>query len=581
MRLLIILFFLGSILSFQKIKAQTIDTISYSTTCASSIVTFNSTVFETAPFPDSIFWNFGDTASGLLNTANGIQQPTHIYNTAGAYIVTLRVVDAGAGTITITGTVNIVTPVVHSFGPDVFLCGDTGTYILNAPMIPNAFYQWNDDTSTVGPILYVKESGNYTVKINGCQVTDSIGVFFTSEPNLDLGNNHVLCNGEQISLNATSENATYRWLLNGTDIGFAQSQLPVVAPGGQYIAIVDVAGCGIYSDTVNITFNNYTAPAFELGPDTLLCPKEIFTLSAKVQGATSYVWGTKGLDLEDEANQNIGVDSFIRITSQGRYWAFVKVANLCEVVDTTIVRYRGNKQLNFNDTALCQGAVLLLDADFGTGIYKWEATPPQRDDQNNTNQSTYYIYSPGFFTVTATVGHCVFRDSLHVVFNDTLQMSLPKDTTLCQGETFIIKPTVNTTDFLWQDGSSGATFTALTTGMYRITATNGCGSDTASMNIIFEPCPCALLLPNAFTPNGDGLNDNFRPLHACDMEQYSMTIFNRYGERIYFSTDPLQGWDGKIKGKQLNIGNYIWSVIYTKPSNKEKIQKQGSVLLLR
>ena len=101
------------------------------------------------------------------------------------------------------------------------------------------------------------------------------------------------------------------------------------------------------------------------------------------------------------------------------------------------------------------------------------------------------------------------------------------------------------------------------------------------MNIVFDPCPCALLLPNAFTPNGDGVNDNFRPLHACDMESYSMTIFNSYGENIYFSTDPLKGWDGKLKNSVLNQGNYVWSVSYIKMSTKKTIQKQGNILLLR
>lgn len=275
------------------------------------------------------------------------------------------------------------------------------------------------------------------------------------------------------------------------------------------------------------------------------------------------------------------MDSTITINSPGRYWAFVTASKTCEVVDTMIVRYRGNKQLNFNDTALCQGNTLVLDADFGTGVYKWESIPPQRDDQNNTNQSTYFVYNPGFYTVTATVGHCIFKDSLHVVFNDTLQLKMPKDTTLCRGETFIIQPETNAPDYVWQDGTVGGYFTATTTGMYRIIGQNGCGRDTAQMNIVFEDCPCALLLPNAFTPNGDGINDNFRPLHACDMQDYSMTIFNRYGERIYFSKDPLQGWDGKNKGILLNMGGYVWTVVYTKTSNRQVIQKQGTVLLLR
>ncbi|HMX37131.1 MAG TPA: gliding motility-associated C-terminal domain-containing protein, partial [Ferruginibacter sp.] len=221
-------------------------------------------------------------------------------------------------------------------------------------------------------------------------------------------------------------------------------------------------------------------------------------------------------------------------------------------------------------------------ADFGTGTYKWESIPPQREDQNNTNQSTYYIYNPGFYTVTAYVGHCVFRDSLRVYFNDTLKLVLPKDTSLCRGETFIIRPVVsNTSEYTWQDGSKQPTYTATQTGLYSIVAENGCGRDTARMNIVFDACPCALLLPNAFTPNGDGLNDNFRPLHACDMENYSMTVFNTYGEKIFFSRDPLQGWDGRHKGKVLNMGNYVWAVSYIKSSTGQQVQKQGNILLLR
>jgi gliding motility-associated-like protein len=580
-RFVYFLIFFLLLATVNKSTAQTVYTISYSSTCIGSPVFFNSNIFETAPFPDQVRWNFGDPASGPLNTANGIQQPTHIYTTPGSYVVSLHVEDPGAGIINLTDTIVFVLPVTHNFGPDVYLCGDTGTYIINAPLVPNALYEWNDDTATKGPVLTVHETGAYTVKINGCEVTDTIGIFFTREPALDLGRNHILCSGEELTLNAASENAAYQWQLNGNLLGVTQSQLPVIAPGGQYIVTIDVAGCGIYSDTVNISFNSFTAPPFSLGPDTLLCPKEIFILTANAPGATSYLWSSKGLGINDAVNYNIDLDSVIRINNAGRYWAFVTIARQCEVVDTVFVRYRGDKQLNFNDTALCTGSSLVLDADFGTGIYKWESFPRQREDQNNTNQSTYYIYNPGFYTVTARVGHCVFKDSLNVVYNDTLKLALGRDTSLCQGETFIISPLANTTDYTWQDGSKTIAFTATATGLYRIVAQNGCGRDTAEMNIIFKPCPCALLLPNAFTPNGDGLNDNFRPLHACDMENYSMTIFNIYGERIYFSQDPLQGWNGKIKSSLLNIGNYVWVVSYTKTSTKQIIQKQGSVLLLQ
>ncbi len=96
----------------------------------------------------------------------------------------------------------------------------------------------------------------------------------------------------------------------------------------------------------------------------------------------------------------------------------------------------GDKKLDFRDTAICKGSTLILDADFGTGIYNWVADPPQRDDQNQTKQSTYYVYEPGMYSVVAQVGQCIYKDSLQVTFNDSLDLNIGRDTTLCVGEEF-------------------------------------------------------------------------------------------------------------------------------------------------
>ena len=95
----------------ERASAQTVYSISHSSTCVGSPVIFNSNVFETAQFPDQILWNFGDPASGPLNTARDIQQPTHIYTIPGSYIITLHVEDPGAGIINLTDTIIFVLPV--------------------------------------------------------------------------------------------------------------------------------------------------------------------------------------------------------------------------------------------------------------------------------------------------------------------------------------------------------------------------------------------------------------------------------------------------------------------------------------
>lgn len=564
------------------LSAQNGPVIRYNSTCAARPVLFTSTVFETAPFPDSIRWNFGDTASGIYNTAIGIQDPLHIFSDTGKYVITLRVTDPGMGVIILTDTIAVVNQVMHQFGPDIFGCGDTATQLLLAPSgYDSSHYVWNDDSATVGPRLIVRTSGTYTVSIRGCSVSDTIGVFFTPEPVLDLGRNHTLCSGERLSLNAVNENARYTWYRNGILLPDTTGQLPVQMPGGTYVAALDVAGCGAYRDTVSIVFSDSLAPAFSLGPDTLLCPKEIFPLTAALPGASAYNWGSKGLEVDDAIRYDIAFTPVISVNQPGRYWAFVTTAKGCEVVDTVLVRYRNEKSLDFRDTALCEGNTLILDADFGTGTYLWTSSPKQRTDQDITNQSTYYVYSPALITLRAQVGHCVYTDSLQVSFNDSLRMSLTKDTTLCRGETYTLFVKGNANTYTWQDNSVGDRYTPVQSGEYSVIGKNGCGSDTLSVLVAFDDCPCNLLLPNAFTPNGDGRNDFFRPLHACDMEQYTMTIFNRYGERIYVNRDPLKGWDGRMRNSMVPQGGYVWIVDYIRTSTRERITKKGTVLVLQ
>ncbi|SRR5579871_985613 len=542
------------------------DSITYNSTCSNYKIQFGSTVFNTIEFADNISWNFGDPSSGYYNTAS-TPTPTHAFSASGAYFITLTVVSAG-DSVTLKDTINIVNPVTYNFGPDLYLCNGADT-TLNAPQIPNATYEWNDDSLTKTNFLKVMKTGIYTVLINGCAVSDSIGVYYSDTPKIDLGKDHLLCAGEILTLNAASQNGIYTWKLNGTILPDTLGQLPVIAPGGHYTVNVIVPGCGVYADSVNITFSSLTAPAFSLGPDTLLCPKQIYTLSANVSGATAYDWST-GAKTQS-----------ITVTQQNVYWAFVKVNNNCEVVDTIEIDYRDDKKLNFHDTAICQGATLVLDADFGTGTYNWIADPAQRNDQNQTGQSTYYVYNPGLYKVIAAVGNCVYTDSIRVGINDSLVLNIGRDTSLCIGEEFILHVQTNANSFTWQDGTSAFDYPITNAGVYSVIGQNGCGTDTASVKIDYRHCECELTLPNAFTPNGDGLNETFRPLHPCDMSDYNLKIFNRYGQLIFESANPAQGWDGTYKGAKAVDGTYVWMSSYVNTNNNQHMNKKGTLVLVR
>ena len=546
-----------------------VDSISFATTCAGMPVLFGSSVFDRAVFPDSIHWDFGDLNSGAFNTSASTT-PTHVFAVAGTYTITLHVEDNYAGNFDLSRTINFVQPVVVDFGPDITLCqGDSVT--LTAPDVAGATYLWNDADSTATRTLTVNESGTFTVKINGCTVTDTAGVFFSNLPMLDLGKDHNMCDSEILTLNAASQNATYKWYLNANLLPDTTAILLTKAPGGKYTVNLDVLGCGAFSDTVNITYSNPVAPTFSLGPDTLLCPKQVYTLSANIPNSTAYDWSTGSKQPS------------IQVRDAGRYWAFVYVNNQCEVVDTVDIFYRDNKNLDLRDTAICKGSTLILDADFGTGVYHWSSIPPERTDQDTTNQSTLYVYLPGFYMVTAQVGNCIYNDSCNVSFNDSLMLSLfpKKDTTLCFGEQYILTASGNVSNFVWQNGSIGNSFSVTNAGTYYVTAKNGCGADTQTVKIDYRTCDCNLLLPTAFTPNGDGRNDIFRPLHACNMSSFNMRIFNRFGEMLFNSNNPLIGWDGRYMGKVAQQGTYVWVATYLTADGKQRYDKKGTIVLIR
>ncbi len=210
------------------------------------------------------------------------------------------------------------------------------------------------------------------------------------------------------------------------------------------------------------------------------------------------------------------------------------------------------------------------------------AIPAQRNDQNGTGQATYYVYNPGTYAVDASVGQCHFLDTIVVTFDDSLRVYLPKDTSACNGSDFTLNVVGNPDTVTWQDGSQGTRYPIPQPGgTYTAIAKNGCGADTLTAIVTFGECACNLIMPDAFTPNGDGHNDILLPLNYCRMSGYQMQIFNRYGGLVYESESPEVGWDGTFKGKAAFPGNYVWMVRYKVQGTENPTIKKGNVVLIR
>lgn len=111
-----------------------------------------------------------------------------------------------------------------------------------------------------------------------------------------------------------------------------------------------------------------------------------------------------------------------------------------------------------------------------------------------------------------------------------------------------------------------------------VTDDAGCiGKDTITIKVFKGP---AYYLPNAFTPNGDGLNDVFTPIDMGIAETNFFRVYNRYGEKIFESSQPLTGWDGRYKNKLQETGTFAW-IIKGVGYDGRVIQLKGTVILIR
>ncbi len=140
--------------------------------------------------------------------------------------------------------------------------------------------------------------------------------------------------------------------------------------------------------------------------------------------------------------------------------------------------------------------------------------------------------------------------------------------------------------YWWNNGDITQTSWANTQGWYlaQVESVEGCIGEDSSY--VFFSTPAELInvyFPNAFTPNGDGLNDEFKVIISSpNIEAFSMSVFNRWGAIIFHTNDISLGWDGTYQGKMCTPGSYVFKISYNTSinSNTQPEAKIGTVMLV-
>jgi gliding motility-associated-like protein len=223
----------------------------------------------------------------------------------------------------------------------------------------------------------------------------------------------------------------------------------------------------------------------------------------------------------------------------------------------------------------------------GAATYAWS---PITGLANPTGSATMAKPdSMTLYTVTGTdIYGCVNRDTVRVMVNDALPVKASGDgqPISCDNSLAQLHVTGATT-YVWSPGQylndstmAHPVATPPATMLFTVIGSNsaGCtGRDTITVVSVKES---TLMMPNAFTPNGDGINDRVYPLVYCDFTFRSFSIYNRWGQRVFHGTKLEQGWDGHLNGEPAEVGVYPFYLEGVGADGQTKFLK-GNLTLLR
>ncbi|SEW40880.1 gliding motility-associated C-terminal domain-containing protein, partial [Chitinophaga sp. YR573] len=225
---------------------------------------------------------------------------------------------------------------------------------------------------------------------------------------------------------------------------------------------------------------------------------------------------------------------------------------------------------------ICIGGRVVVDGSNPDAIsYLWND-----GDTNPVKEIT----QPGKYIISVMDKFCsrITMDSVSVNVAGIPAVLLGNDTTLCKGQTLTLTVNAGTGNSIkWQDGATTPTYPVTVSGYYSVTVYNDCGTATDQIAVTFKECETKPQFPNAFTPNGDGNNDTFKPVVNGSVYDYEFHIFNRWGQEIFFSKDSQTGWNGRFGGQLVDNGTYVWLLTYKKTTGGSAIIAKGVVTVIR
>lgn len=445
---------------------------------------------------------------------------------------------------------------------------------------PDFFHYWWSTGDTT-QFIRITEPGTYWCTVDfGCNTyTDTITVIAASDTVKPLNPlpGLYLCDEDGTTVTAPSGYEKYAW-----STGDITQSVKIFQPGIYTLEVLDRCGV-IYRDT----FEAFDAVSrISLGNDTVICNAAMSLILSVPSALTGIQWNT------GKTTHNIMVDT------PGTY--YVTAASPCGILSDTIdIRFCKPEisGIAFSSQTVCAGGCIRVSAGSSNYPQTWQWSFEGGTPGNYSGEDPPVICydTTGDFNITLIAsgagGSDTFASSVKVLqipqgrFEDTA-ISVPYKTRLD------LNSCADAQRVYWYRGDSMVchncpvySFEAKDwQAVYYCIAENAEGicRDTCIYKVSVYDIPAEVWLPTAFSPNGDGRNDKFNVVtDNPNFIMHSLSVYNRWGQRIYYGTNEREGWDGTFYGSSVEPGVYYWMLRYRIRGVHQDFYKKGDVAVVK
>ncbi|PHI19137.1 hypothetical protein CEQ90_14600 [Lewinellaceae bacterium SD302] len=391
-----------------------------------------------------------------------------------------------------------------------------------------------------------------------------------------------ICPQEDAIFLALDLGDTYSWSTGSSD-----SLIQVTMAGNYSVTIT--GGCQVTVENFVLDVRNDTIRI--INDSFLVCPQTEVQLIPQTE-ATGYQWS------------NGSTAPFIEVSVPGDYHVTITgdcepkvesyyIANLPEITGDIVF---------LSDTSLlCAGQdsiVLTYAASEVPESINWIVTEigTNLEDAFNTDTITLPVSEFGQNIELNLLGECGFVRRFYTYvpapgLDPQIEISVEAPERLCPGDeiALTVVGVTNEVAVFWEDGSNGSFRTigsADSSINYFATIVNNCNDSLRlDVELDYSDCPieCEAAIPELITPNNDGINDIFRLFSNCldQVEEFQLLIFNRWGQPVFDSTNPLQGWDGELNGEPQAMDVYLYRIRYKFRDEMNGREQDGQFSLVR